>query len=99
MKPGVERNRRALTPSNDSGPYDPRPNHIWNRVHGQFFVRVSRGGKEFGYDELDPLLWWETKYLISGQSHQQAMSLLNEFLATHAERLIADPLKRVAMAR
>lgn len=82
-----------------AGPYDPNTNHIWNRLHRQFFVRTARNGKEYGVNELDPLLWWETKYLVSGPSHQQAMSLLNEFLSTHAEKLIADPLKRAMLQR
>jgi hypothetical protein len=81
------------------GPYDPNPTHIWNRLHRQFFVRTGRNGKEYGAHELDPLLWWETKYLVSGPSHQQAMSLLNEFLSAHAEKLIADPLKRAMLQR
>ena len=99
--PGVELNRSAPTYSAEgqSGPYDPSPKHIWNRLYRQFFVRTARDGTEFGIDELDPLLWWETKYLITGPSHQQAMTLLDEFLATHAERLIADPLKRAMLQR
>ncbi len=81
------------------GLYDQRPDHIWNRLYRQFYVRVARDGKEFGYDELDPLLWWQTKYLISGPSHQQAVNLLDEFLSRHAENLITDPLKRAMFQR
>jgi len=83
----------------NSGPYDSRPDHIWNRLHRQFFIRIAQDGKQFGFDELDPLLWTETKYLISGPSHQQALSLLDEFLAQHADRLITDPLKRAMLQR
>ena len=82
-----------------AGPYDANPSHIWNRLHRQFFVRTARNGKEYGINELDPLLWWETKYLVSGPSHQQAMSLLDEFLSTHAEKLITDPFKRAMLQR
>ena len=81
------------------GLYDPRPDHIWNRVYRQLYVRVAADGKEFGYDALDPLLWSSTKYLISGQSHQQAVGLLDRFLSSHAENLIADPLKRALFQR
>ena len=81
------------------GLYDPEPQHIWNRLYRQFHVRVTSDGKEYGSDDLDPLLWWETKYLISGPSHQQAINLLDEFLATHAERLIAQPLKQAMFQR
>lgn len=81
------------------GLYDAEPQHIWNRLHRQFHVRVTSDGKEYGSDDLDPLLWWETKYLISGPSHQQAINLLDKFLATHAERLIAQPLKQAMFQR
>lgn len=86
-------------PLTTQGPYDPRPNHIWNRLYRQFYVRVTAEGKEFGYDSLDPLLWSSTKYLISGPSHQQAIRLLDEFLSSHAENLITDPLKRALFQR
>jgi hypothetical protein len=46
------------------GPYNPDPNHIWNRVHRVLHVRVAGDGREYGLDELDPLLWLETDYLL-----------------------------------
>lgn len=79
--------------------YDPNPDHIWNRLYRAFFIRVAREGREYGYDELDPLLWSETKYLLSGPSNQLAIELLDEFLKTNAERLIKDPLKRAILQR
>ena len=81
------------------GLYDPEPKHLWNRLYRQFHVRVASDGKEYGYDVLDPLLWPGTKYLLIGPSHAQALSLLDEFLATHAEKLISDPLKRAIFQR
>jgi hypothetical protein len=79
--------------------YDPNPDHIWNRLYRAIFTRVARDGREYGYDELDPLLWSETKYLLSGPSNQLAIKLLDEFLRTDAERLIKDPLKRAILQR
>ena len=38
------------------GPYGPDPNLIWNRVHRVLHVRVAGDGREYGSDELDPLL-------------------------------------------
>jgi hypothetical protein len=81
------------------GLYDQRPDHIWNRLYRQFYVRHARDGKKFGYDELDPLLWSETKYLIGGPSHRQAVNLLDEFLSRRGEKLITDPLKRAMFQR
>jgi hypothetical protein len=81
------------------GPYNPDPNHIWNRVHRVLHVRVADDGREYGLDELDPLLWLETNYLLTGESHRRALAVLDEFLASHAERLIADPLRRAIFQR
>ena len=74
--------------------YDPDPNHIWNRVHRVLHVRVASDGQEYGADDLDPLLWIETKHLLTGESHRQALAMMDEFLAKHAERAIADPMRR-----
>jgi len=82
-----------------AGPYDSLPGHIWNRLYRQLCVRATAGGREFGYDSLDPLLWNETKYLRSGPSSRRAIALLDEFISTRAERLITDPLKRALMQR
>jgi hypothetical protein len=79
--------------------YDPDPDHIWNRIFLQFYQRTARNGEEYGLGELDPLLWWDTTYLLDGDSHQQAIQVLGEFLSTHAENLIADPLKRAMFQR
>jgi hypothetical protein len=74
--------------------YDSDPKHTWNRIFQEFYVRQDWDGRTYGGDQLDPYLWEETKYLIEGPSHKQALALLDEFLSTHAERLITDPLKR-----
>jgi len=75
--------------------YDPNPSHLWNRVFRQLYRRTSMDGMEYGADELDPLLWPDTTYLVNGGvSQQQAIEVLDEFLAAHAEDLIHDPLKR-----
>src|ERR1700682_4831598 len=79
--------------------YDPDPNHLWNRLYRALYQRVARNGKEYGYDELDPILWPTSKYLLTGPSYQEASTLLDEFLATHAEKAIKDPLKRVIFQR
>lgn len=79
--------------------YDPNPNHLWNRIFRQLHVRKAWDEREYGGDVLDPLLWGETHYLITGPSHQQALSVLDKFLSTHGERLITDPLKRALLQR
>jgi hypothetical protein len=84
----------------DSTPlFDPDPQHIANRLYRELHVRADRDGKEYGFDALDPLLWSETKYLLSGKSHGRALALADEFLRTHAERQITDPTKRAILQR
>ncbi len=48
----------------------------------------------FGLDALDPLLWQETTYLLTNPSHQQSVTVLDEFLRSHGETQVSDPLKR-----
>jgi hypothetical protein len=79
--------------------YDPDPQHLWNRLHRALWVRTGPDGKEYGHDRLDPLLWHETKYLVEGKTHEQAIAVLDEFLAEQGEKLVKDPLKRAILQR
>ena len=79
--------------------YDPNPDHIWNQVFRQFYRRTEKDGKEYGLSELDPLLWPDTTYLLKGTSNEEAIQILDEFLTTHAENLVKDPLKRAMFQR
>src|SRR5688572_22274510 len=72
---------------------------LWNRVFRQFYRRTTEKGGVYGSDELDPLLWFDTTYLLEGNSHEQAIQVLDEFLRSHAENLIGDPLKRAMFQR
>jgi hypothetical protein len=76
-----------------AGLYDPNPNHLWNRIHERFHIRIAPDGSEYGFDTVDPLLWRETRHLLVGPSHASAVRMLDEFLASNGERLISDPLK------
>ena len=89
----------GLPATQPQGLYAPHPEHIWNRLYRHFYVRSVRDGQQYGHDEIDPLLWQQTSYLLEGQSYQLAKNLLDEFLSTHAERLINDPLKRAMLHR
>ena len=79
--------------------YDPDPAHAWNRLHRSLYLRVARDGREYGRDELDPLLWQSTKHLLGGASNREAVERLDEFLDARAERLVGDPLKRAMLQR
>lgn len=77
-----------------AGVYADDPAHLWNRLHRALYVRVDAKGQEYGLDDVDPLLWHETTFLLSDPSHSAAIRLLDEFLQSGGERLIVDPLKR-----
>jgi hypothetical protein len=79
--------------------YASDPDQIWNRLFRLFYVRHARNGGHYGGDELDPYLWEETKYLLSGPSHDEALKLLDEFLQQHSENLVRDPLRRAVFQR
>ena len=79
--------------------FNPDPQHVSNRLYRQLHVRTDLHGKEHGFDSLDPFLWSETNYLLSGASHARALALGDEFLRTHAETQITDPIKRAILQR
>lgn len=79
--------------------YDRDPSHLWNRLHRALLVRVQTDGKVFESDAVDPLLWPNTKYLLVGPSHEQALKVLKEFVAQDGQKTIADPLKRALLQR
>jgi hypothetical protein len=73
------------------------PGHLWNRLHDCLFVRETADGTRYGADTLDPLLWDQTTHLLTGLSHNRAISCLDEFLQTHAERIERNILKRAIL--
>ena len=89
----------ALRAAESSALFHPDPQHVSNRLYRQLRVRTDPNGREYGFDALDPLLWSETSYLLSGKSHAQAVALSEEFLRSHAERQISDPVKRAVLQR
>ncbi|MDB5323955.1 MAG: hypothetical protein JWN40_5586 [Phycisphaerales bacterium] len=80
-------------------PYDSNPDHVWNRLHRAIFARTAGDGTQVGHDALDPLLYGESKFLRSGDSHKVLLDTLDEFLASAPERQINDPLKSAILQR
>jgi len=64
-----------------------------------FFVREDLPDTSRVPDALDPPLWLNTSYLLSSPSHERALAILDEFLKSHAEKLIPDPAKRAILTR
>jgi hypothetical protein len=79
--------------------YDASPTHVWNRLYAALMVRQDQSRASFGENSLDPLLLDWTRHLLEPQSHKLALQVLDEFLRTHAENQIHDPVKRALFAR
>jgi hypothetical protein len=86
-------------PSEDSASHDADPHHLWNRLNDTLFVRTAHDGTRYGVGRLDILFWSNTRHLLTSPSHEQALAILDEFIAAHGERLIEDPLSRVLLQR
>src|SRR5205085_4483421 len=94
-----ESTNAELAPRSGITIYDADPHHLWNRLHRALYVRTAADGREVGADRLDPLLWANTRHLLSGKSHEDAVAVLDEFLNHHGEQLILDPLRRAILQR
>ena len=79
--------------------FDSNPDHLWNRLYAALLIRQDHHRRLYGEDSLDPLLWLESEHLLSEPSHQRALQVLDEFLHTHGETLVRDPLKRLMLTR
>jgi hypothetical protein len=88
----------AITPDSEAV-YDPDPNHLWNRLNTTLFERTAPDGKRYGLDQLDILYWGRTTNLLAGTSYQQALAMLDEFINSHGEQLVQDPLKKALLQR
>ena len=67
---------KASDTTNENTIYDSDTNHLWNRLNETLFERTAQDGKKYGLDELDILYWDRTTNLLTGGSHQQALSIL-----------------------
>src|SRR5262245_35453716 len=60
---------------------------LLGRLHNVIFVRNDRDGKEIGADDLDPLVWPDSKYLLAEPRYGQFMALLNELTAADVGKM------------
>jgi hypothetical protein len=81
-------------PSFDSG-----ASHIANRLHHHLYSRTMQEGKVYDAESLEPFMLQTSHFLTEGESHRKALALLDELLATPAEKLPADPLRRAMLQR
>jgi hypothetical protein len=88
----------AATPHKNTF-FDPEPNHPWNQVYGMLFIRPAWNGKLYGLDEMDPLYWRTSRYLLEGPTHQKALAILDRFIGSDSAHLVKDPHKRALLQR
>jgi hypothetical protein len=62
--------------------YGPNPSEILNRLHQALLVRQFHD-RTLGNDELDPLLWRDSRYLLLKPAFDNAISVLDEFLKSN----------------
>lgn len=79
--------------------YDPDPSQIWNQLYAALFIREDRQGSRYGEDSLEPMLWLYSRHLLEPESRARALHVLDEFLQRHAEKQIADPVRRAMLQR
>ena len=77
--------------------YDADADHLWNRLYSAFSLRTAADGKVYGTDELEPILYPQSKFLLAGKQHKEALALLDEFLAKDGGNLVKDPVKRAIL--
>jgi len=73
--------------------------HPANRLHQHLFSRTHQDGTVYTLEELEPPFRPSSRFLIEGASHQQALTLLNDFLKLDADRQLKDPLQRAILQR
>src|ERR1700735_684782 len=66
----------VIAPGHQAAPYpntffDSDPNHPWNRLYGMLFIRPGLDGKLYGLNEVDPVYWETTQYLLKAPIHEQ----------------------------
>lgn len=79
--------------------YDADPNHLLNRLHVALFERTRLDGLRGSHVELhspDPFLYQQNfDFLYEGESHANALKLLDEAAAQYAGRALESPVKRM----
>jgi hypothetical protein len=75
------------------------PPTLVDRLRESLFVRTAPDGEKFGNAELDILVWEESRYLLKSPSRAKAMQVLDDFIRSHGERLVRDPVERAMLQR
>jgi hypothetical protein len=89
---------RAAAPSTRPVPvYGGGTDALPNRLNAALFARVDRAGRQVGLDEVDPLLWQDTKHLSTGPSNEAALELLGALTSRPAGEVATSPVERAIL--
>jgi len=72
---------------------------IWNQIYKTFHVHAVSRETKFAGDDLDSVFWLDSDYLRTSLSQKAAERQLDQFLSTHAERDVQDPVRRAIFQR
>jgi hypothetical protein len=75
------------------------PPSLANRLREALFVRTAPDGEKFGNAELDILVWEDSRYLLTSPSREKAIQVLDDFIRSHGERVVRDPVERAMLQR
>jgi len=79
--------------------FDADPGNIWNQIHRTFHVHAVSRETKFAGDDLDSVFWLDNDYLRTSPSQEVAQRQLDDFLSTHAELQVQDPIGRAIFQR
>ena len=92
--------RPSLLPSRPEYPQDSTKLEQWDRKLRDGKLPLGPVVKRFeGGDTMSLLAWPQTRYYSEPETFARADRLLDEFLTTHGERLVDDPLERAFLQR
>ncbi len=79
--------------------YHSDPQHPWNVLYRLLYSRTTQEGEVYDQESLEPLFLPGSRFLTEGPSHQQTITLLDEFLKGWRDEAIKDPLRRAMLQR
>lgn len=87
----------VIAASLPEGPFDTDPEHAANRVYRHLYSRTAADGEVYNLESLDPVFLPQSKFLMEGESHRQALALLDDFLKSQATLPLQGPLRRAVL--
>ena len=72
-----------------------KPAECYTRLYESIMVRGGPDGRRYGLDELDPMLWNGSTFLLKGASHERFVTSLHGFAsrARHVPHLERTELR------